>query len=132
MLYTTGCQGQSIEIVLGTYMLIGGRIIETRNDRSFFWCCAKASSPMLFNLARAQLAQETVKGALAIMKTHPHHWSQGWFRLGSDCDSVDYNIFESSKKGIIEARCLPIISSLESIRQKLMIRIQENKTKSEK
>ncbi len=87
---------------------------------------------MLFNLARAKLAEETVDGAAAIMRTDPHHWSRAWFRLGSDCDSVDNNISESFNKWIIEARCLPLISCLENIRQNVMIRIQQNRTESDK
>ena len=53
---------------------------------------------MLFNLARARLAQFTPAGAQVIMNTHPQHWSRAWFRLGSNCDSVDNNICESFNK----------------------------------
>ncbi|XP_066374845.1 uncharacterized protein [Miscanthus floridulus] len=97
-----------------------------------FWRCAKAPCLMLFNLARAKLAQHTRAGAQAIMNTHPQHWSRAWFRLGSNCDSVDNNICESFNKWIIEARFFPIITMLETIRRKVMVRIQEQRTKSQK
>jgi len=84
---------------------------------------------MLFNLARARLAQKTREGAQAILNTHPQHWSRAWFRLGSNCDSVDNNICESFNKWIIEARFFPIITMLETIRRKVMVRIQEQRTK---
>jgi hypothetical protein len=87
---------------------------------------------MLFNLARAKLAKETRAGAQAILNTHPQHWSKAWFRLGSNCDSVDNNICESFNKWIIKARFFPIITMLETIRRKVMVRIQEQRTKSEK
>jgi hypothetical protein len=87
---------------------------------------------MLFNLARARLAKETREGAQAILNTHPQHWSRAWFRLGSNCDSVDNNICESFNKWIIEARFFPIITMLETIRRKVMVRIQEQRTKLEK
>ena len=59
------------------------------------WACAKAPCKILFNLARARLAQHTP--AL-------EHWSRAWFRLGSNYDSVDNNLCESFNKCIVEAR----------------------------
>jgi len=94
-----------------------------------WWRCAKASRPLLFNLARAKLAQETREGAQAVMNTDPSHWSRAWFRLGSNFDSVDNNLCESFNKWIVEARFYPIITMLEIIRRKVMVRIQENITK---
>lgn len=70
-------------------------------------------------LAKAKLAQCTREGAEAIMKTDPRHWSRAWFKLGSNCDSVDNNMCESFNKWIVEARFLPIISMLEAIRRKV-------------
>lgn len=96
------------------------------------WRCAKAPNSILFNLAKAQLAQCTVDGARAIMDTDPHHWSRAWFKIGSDCDSVDNNMCESFNKWIVQARYLPIISMLEAIRCKVMVRIQENRDKAAK
>ena len=95
-----------------------------------FWACAKAPCLMLFNLARARLARATVQGAQAILNTHPQHWSRAWFRLGSNCDSVDNNLCESFNKWIVEARYFPIITMLETIRRKVMVRIHDNVTKS--
>ena len=65
------------------------------------------------------------------MNTDPVHWSRAWFRLGSNCDSVDNNICESFNKWIIEARFFPIITMLETIRRKVMVRIQQMRAKSE-
>ena len=92
-----------------------------------FWACAKAPCKMLFNLARARLAQHTPAGAQAIMRNHPQHWSRAWFKLGSNCDSVDNNLCESFNKWIVEARLFPIITMLEAIRRKVMARIQEQR-----
>lgn len=78
---------------------------------------------MLFNLARAKLAQLTPPGAQAILNTHPQHWSRAWFKVGSNCDSVDNNMCESFNKWILEARFFPIITMLEIIRRKVMGRI---------
>ncbi|WVZ87075.1 LOW QUALITY PROTEIN: hypothetical protein U9M48_033767 [Paspalum notatum var. saurae] len=97
------------------------------NDKEWqklFWGCAKAPNTVLFNHARAKLAQKTRAGAQAILKTHPQHW------LGSNCDSVDNNICESFNKWI--ARFYPIISMLEAIRIKVIVRIQEQRAKAEK
>jgi len=98
--------------------------------QKMFWKCAKASCITLFNIARAELAEKTAEGAQAIMNTSPHHWSRAWMKLGANCDSVDNNNCESFNKWIVEPRHFPIISLLESIRCKVMIRIQEMATKA--
>ncbi|WVZ50575.1 LOW QUALITY PROTEIN: hypothetical protein U9M48_001817 [Paspalum notatum var. saurae] len=90
-----------------------------------WWRCAKAPCPMLFNLARARLAQFTRDGAQAVLNSTPAHWSRAWFKIGSNCDSVDNNLCESFNKWIVEARFYPIITMLEMIRRKVMVRIQE-------
>lgn len=87
---------------------------------------------MLFNRARARLAKDTHAGAQAILNTHPQHWSRAWFRLGNNCDSVDNNLCESFNKWIVEARYFPIITMLEAIRRKVMVRIHEQRSKSER
>lgn len=94
-----------------------------------FWRCAKAPNRILFNYNRARLAQFTVEGAKDMMKTSPEHWSRAYLKLGSDCDSVDNNMCESFNNCILESRYLPIISMLEWIRCKMMVRIQENRSK---
>jgi hypothetical protein len=100
--------------------------------QKLFWKCAKAPSVILFNLALAKLKQATREGGKAALKTNPHHWSRAYFRLGSNCDSVDNNMCESFNKWIVEARFFPIISMLESIRRKVMVRIQEQRDKSDR
>jgi transposase-like protein len=95
-----------------------------------FWACGKAPCVTLFNLAKARLAQHTPAGAKAIMNTYPHRWSRAWFRLGSNCDSVDNNMCETFNKWIVQARFFLIITMLEIIRRKVMVRIQSNRSKA--
>lgn len=97
-----------------------------------FCRCAKAPCRMLCNLARAKLAQVTQAGAQAIMNTHLEHWSRAWFRLGSNYDSVDNNMCESFNKWIPEARFYPIITMLETIRRKVMVRISDQRKCSDR
>uniref|UniRef100_A0A8R7Q3N5 SWIM-type domain-containing protein n=1 Tax=Triticum urartu TaxID=4572 RepID=A0A8R7Q3N5_TRIUA len=97
-----------------------------------FWACAKAASVSFFNYCRAKLAQLTVLGSRAMLKTDPKHWCRAWFKLGSNCDSVDNNMCESFNKWIVEARFLPILFMLETIRRMVMVKIQENRDKCEK
>ena len=102
------------------------------NDKDLqkrFWRCAKAPNRSLFNYNRARLAQFTVEGAKDMMNTDPIHWSRAYMKLGSYCDSVDNNMCESFNNWIMESRYLPIISMLEWIRCKIMVRIQECITK---
>jgi hypothetical protein len=67
-----------------------------------------------------------------MMNTAPEHWSRAFFKLGSNCDSVDNNLCESFNHCIIDARFLPVISMNEAIRRKVMVKIQENRAKAEK
>uniref|UniRef100_A0A0A9AVD5 SWIM-type domain-containing protein n=1 Tax=Arundo donax TaxID=35708 RepID=A0A0A9AVD5_ARUDO len=97
-----------------------------------FWKCAKASNREMFNYCKALLAQLTPAGAKDMMSTDPIHWSRAWFRIGSNCDSVDNNMCESFNNWIVAVRAHPIISMLEGIRSKTYVRIQQNKFKSEK
>ena len=60
-----------------------------------------------------------------MISTLPEHWSRAYFRLGSNCDSVDNNIYEAFNHNIMEARFYPVISMCEAIIKKLMVRIQE-------
>ena len=75
-----------------------GRKNKKKEWQKKWWRCAKAPCKMLFNLARAKLAQATKEGAAAVLNTDPTHWSKAWFRLGSNCDSVDNNMCESFNK----------------------------------
>lgn len=97
-----------------------------------WWGCAKAPCRTLFNLRRARLAQDSPEGASDMMKTSPEHWSRAFFKLGSNCDSVDNNLCESFNHSIMDARFLPVISMNEAIRCKIMVRIQENRANAEK
>jgi hypothetical protein len=97
-----------------------------------FWRCAKSSCPVIFNYNRAKLAQETPKGASDMLRTSPEHWSRAYFKLGSNCDSVDNNMCESFNNSIMDSRFLPVISMNEIIRCKVMVRIQENRSKVQK
>ena len=67
-----------------------------------------------------------------MLRTSPEHWSKAFFKLGSNCDSVDNNMCESFNNCIMDSRFLPVISMNEIIRCKVMVRIQENRTKAEK
>lgn len=86
----------------------------------------------LFNRARESLAKDTPEGASALLNSGPEHYCRAWFRFGSYCDSVDNNICESFNKWIIDARFYPIITLLETIRCKVMVRIQQQRDKANK
>ena len=64
------------------------------------------------------------------MNTDLVHWSRAYMKLGSNCDSVDNNMCESFNNYILLARYLAIVSMLEWIRCKIMVRVQENRGKS--
>jgi hypothetical protein len=97
-----------------------------------WWRVAKSPCKTLFNYNRALLAQNTPEGARDMMNTSPEHWSRAYFKLGSNCDSVDNNLCESFNHSIIDARFFPVISMHEAIRRKVMVGIQENREKADK
>jgi hypothetical protein len=86
----------------------------------------------MFNYCKALLAQKTPAGAKAMMNTEPIHWSRAWFRIGSNCDSVDNNMCESFNNWIVAIRAHPVITMLEGLRCKTFVRIQENRLKRER
>ncbi|XP_006656458.1 uncharacterized protein LOC102711269 [Oryza brachyantha] len=108
------------------------RHFNDKEHQKRFWKCAKASCKMLFNLARAKLVHRTTAEAQTILNTDPRHWSRAWFRLGSNCDLVNNSMCESFNKWILEASFFPIITMLETIRRKVMVRIHDQKTISGK
>ncbi|KAB8103767.1 hypothetical protein EE612_036365 [Oryza sativa] len=98
------------------------------NEHQKFWKCAKAPCITLFDLAMAELVQLTTPAVQTILNNHPQHWSRAWFRSGSNCDLVDNSMCESFNKWILEARFFPIITMLETIRRKVMVRIHDQRT----
>jgi len=89
-----------------------------------FWKIAKAPNEQLFKHYKSKLAAKTPRGWQDLEKTNPIHWSRAWFRLGSNCESVDNNMSESFNSWIIESRFKPIITILEDIRIQVTRRIQ--------
>ncbi|XP_073125331.1 uncharacterized protein [Henckelia pumila] len=67
-----------------------------------------------------------------LSKIPPAHWARSHFPISSFCDFIVNNMTESFNSYILEARDMPIISMLEWIRTKLMIRIQVKKKGIEK
>ena len=67
-----------------------------------------------------------------MMRTSPEHWSRAFFKLGSNRDLVDNNMCESFNNSIMDSRFLPVISMNETIRAKVMVRIQQSRAKAEK
>ena len=88
-----------------------------------FWKIAKAPNEQLFKHYKSKLAAKTPRGWQDLEKTNPIHWSRAWFRLGSNCESVDNNMSESFNSWIIESRFKPIITMLEDIRIQVTRRI---------
>ncbi|WVZ75375.1 LOW QUALITY PROTEIN: hypothetical protein U9M48_023431 [Paspalum notatum var. saurae] len=96
--------------------------IHRKDLQNLWWGCAKALCRIFFNLRRARLGQETPDGARDTMNTCPQHWSRAFFKVGSNCDSVDNNLCESFNNSIMEARFYPVISMNEVIRKNVIRR----------
>jgi hypothetical protein len=58
-----------------------------------------------------------------MMKIEPIHWARAFFPKGSNCESVDNNLCESFNHAIVDDRLYPIISMMEKIRKKILVRI---------
>jgi hypothetical protein len=100
--------------------------------QKMFWAIAKSCNREDFMYNKAKLAQKTPDGAKDIMKTDPKHWARSFFEVGVKCESVDNNLCESFNHAIIDARFYPIVSMLERIRVKALVRIQEQREKGAK
>jgi hypothetical protein len=97
-----------------------------------FWKIAKSCNEIQFNHYKNKLAAKTPKGWADLQKTEPIHWCRAWFKIGSNCESVDNNVSESFNSWIIDARFKPILAMLEEIRIMVTRRIQENRSNSER
>jgi hypothetical protein len=97
--------------------------------QKLFWRCAKSPNKVLFKYNRAKLATFKVDGAADMMRIDPQHWSRAFIKVGNNCDSVDNNMCECFNNYIIESRYLPVVSMLEWSRRKIMVRIQQNRSK---
>jgi hypothetical protein len=97
-----------------------------------FWKIAKPCNEMMSNHYKNKLAAKTPKGWNDLQKQDQVHWCRAWFKVGSNCESVDNNVSESFNSWIIDARFKPIIAMLEDIRIMVTRRIQENWSNGER
>lgn len=89
-----------------------------------FWACAKSTFERQLR-ANIEELEKLGTGIVEDLFEYPmHQWVKAFFPLEfPQCDVVDNNLAETYNGWILEARCKPIISMLDEIRQKVMNRI---------
>lgn len=122
---------QTTEYVQSKFMITGGKYTNMKLQKKW-WRCGEAPCRVLFNMYRAYLSQETLEGSKDMITTSLEHWRWAFFKIESNCDSVDSIMCASFNNRIMEARFYPVISMNEAIRKKVMVRIQENRARAEK
>ncbi|CAH9125380.1 unnamed protein product, partial [Cuscuta epithymum] len=97
-----------------------------------FWICAWSTFEEEFKENLEKMGKVSKKAAESLVWYPPSRWCRAYFSRRCHSQMVDNNITESFNSWILEARHKPIISMLEEIRTKAMIRIKENKKLSDK
>ncbi|XP_010424494.1 PREDICTED: uncharacterized protein LOC104709612 [Camelina sativa] len=98
--------------------------------KDLFWAVAKS-----FNIAeyeRAILALKNFDKSVydAVMMKNPRNCSRAFFTFASTCEDVSNNFSESYNNAINQAREMPLVEMLESLRRQCMIRNAMRKKKA--
>nr|GEV53090.1 pentatricopeptide repeat-containing protein [Tanacetum cinerariifolium] len=59
--------------------------------RELFWAASKASYPQLFNKIMQKIKKANPGAHEYLIKTDPKTWSRAFFRIGSNCKSLNYS-----------------------------------------
>ncbi|KAL0308849.1 UNVERIFIED_CONTAM: hypothetical protein Sradi_5827200 [Sesamum radiatum] len=102
--------------------------------KEFFWKAASTANESDFERYMRKINELDPKKNVDVetasewlRKINLEHWVRAFFPLHSKCDILVNNICESFNNYILDARDKPIITMLEWIRTKLMIRLQQQK-----
>ena len=100
--------------------------------RQLFWEAAKCSYVEKFDYILQRIKDINEQAFHYLGDRRPATWSRAFFRPGFDCDAVENGISECWNSMIAEARKKPIISMLEDIRKKVMVRLVDQRTAIDK
>ncbi|KAF8408354.1 hypothetical protein HHK36_007503 [Tetracentron sinense] len=92
--------------------------------RNFFWVAARAYNNRVFNFAMDKMKRERKEAYEWLMEKPMHSWSRHAFDPKVRSDHVTNNMTESFNQWIGDLRDKPILTLVDSIRVKLMDRIQ--------
>ncbi|CAN1182576.1 hypothetical protein LINPERHAP2_LOCUS36047 [Linum perenne] len=116
------------------YVNFGDKFNRGKALRSMFWAACKASNKAAFDDAMAKFREKgdrymTEEGLTPLewmQRRGVHSWCKYYFETLTTCDISLNNHCESFNKWILEARDMPILSCLETIRFKMMKRVVDN------
>ncbi|KAK8696438.1 hypothetical protein V6N13_001573 [Hibiscus sabdariffa] len=96
------------------------------------WMAARATYLQEFKIAMEQLKALSEADYTWVKDKDPAQWSRSHFSNRSKCDMLLNNHCESFNKSISEARDKPILTMMETIRTKIMVRIVSKREAVEK
>ncbi|KAK8548200.1 hypothetical protein V6N12_061118 [Hibiscus sabdariffa] len=102
------------------------------NMKIQFWSCVRSTFVEDFDDQLKILEGMWSTSTNDLLGIPPQHWSRAYFTGESKCDVVDNNLAEAFKGWIVDARCYPIISMLEDIREMVMQIMHVKRTASSK
>jgi hypothetical protein len=96
------------------------------------WAAATACTPHEFTARMEELKKLSEAAYNYLVKIDPSGWSRAYFNEYSRCDLLVNNICECFNSYIFKARDKPILTMLEVIRKKLLMRYQAKREGIEK
>lgn len=98
--------------------------------RKALWMAAKATTVPQFIRQMEAIAELDPEAAKWLDDKNASEWSKSHFRTFPKCDMLVNNICESFNGKILDAREESIIGLMESLRQNVMTRMQENRDRA--
>ncbi|KAF8405851.1 hypothetical protein HHK36_007928 [Tetracentron sinense] len=113
-----------IKCVVGIYTIISKKKFPGLKLRNYFWVAARAYNNRVFNFAVDTMKRERKEAYEWLMEKPMHLWSRHAFDPKVRSDHVTNNMTESFNQWVGDLRGKPILILVDSIRVKLMGRIQ--------
>ncbi|XP_043705320.1 uncharacterized protein LOC122655165 [Telopea speciosissima] len=93
--------------------------------KSLFWKAAQVSSAWVYERAIEKMKDTNVEAHDWLLSNPPSTWSRHAFDTGAKCDHVTNNMIESFNNWIGPMRNKTILSLIDDIRAKVMIRLRK-------
>nr|CAD1817297.1 unnamed protein product [Ananas comosus var. bracteatus] len=100
--------------------------------RDNLWAAAKAYTPYVYETSIAKMYEANLMAIEYLRQNHSYLWSRSKFETIAKCDYLTNNISESFNAWISNDRYRPLIDMLDTIRQKIMLKMEERRNRSRK
>ncbi|XP_020096022.1 uncharacterized protein LOC109715442 [Ananas comosus] len=100
--------------------------------RDNLWAAAKAYIPNVYETSIAKVYEANPMAIEYLRQNHSYLWSRSKFGTIAKCDYLTNNISESFNAWISNDRHRPLIDMLDTIRQKIMVKMEDRRNRAKK